>query len=88
MVHHHVMCCDTGQPQCNFYLFFVHGAYINLAGAIDYFYTADEHCVPNGPHFTYTYYSTWSSVVQSIMGAVGVMLFQVSHKRLFFVARP
>lgn len=66
--------------QCNFYLFVVHGAYINLAGAIDYFYTADAECVPDGPHFSYTYYSTWSSVVQSVMGAVGVMLFQVCEQ--------
>ena len=63
--------------KCNFYMFLVSASYIYLGGAIDYFYTADEACVKDAPHFSYTYYTTWSSIVQSIMGALGVMLFQV-----------
>ena len=29
-----------------------------------------------GPHFSYTFYNTTSSLVQSVFGLVGVMIFQ------------
>jgi len=28
----------------------------SIASALSYFYTASEQCLPDGPHFTYTYY--------------------------------
>jgi hypothetical protein len=39
---------------CNIYMFLAHVLYINLSGSLDYWYTADEECVPGGPHFDYT----------------------------------
>ena len=38
--------------------------------------TADEECVPGGPAFSYTYYTTFTSVVGGIFSLVGVALFQ------------
>jgi hypothetical protein len=48
---------------CNIYMFLAHVLYINLSGALDYWYTADEDCVPHGPHFDYTYYITYTTIV-------------------------
>jgi len=47
------------------------------AGALDYFYTSNGTCVEGGPGFDFTYYNTWSMIVQSFTGIVGVLLFQV-----------
>ena len=38
--------------------------------------TADEECVPGGPAFSYTYYTTFTSVVGGVFSLVGVALFQ------------
>ena len=40
-------------------------------------YTADEDCVPGGPHFDYTYYITYTTIVGAVSGLVGVAIFQV-----------
>eukprot|EP01012_Entosiphon_sulcatum_P065674 TRINITY_DN9465_c0_g1_i1.p1 TRINITY_DN9465_c0_g1~~TRINITY_DN9465_c0_g1_i1.p1 ORF type:complete len:549 (-),score=71.44 TRINITY_DN9465_c0_g1_i1:147-1793(-) len=58
------------------YLFLSQVTYLNLSGALDYYYTADPHCVPGGPNFDYTYYLTYTQLVGSIAGGVGVVLFQ------------
>lgn len=61
---------------CNLYMFAHHMLYLNLSGAIDYWYTADEECVPGGPHFDYTYYITYTTIVGAVSGLVGMALFQ------------
>ena len=63
--------------KCNVYMFLASATYLQIAGAVDYFYTAQADCIEDGPHFSYTYYTTWSSIVQSVFGAVGVSLFQI-----------
>ncbi|KPI82897.1 putative folate/biopterin transporter [Leptomonas seymouri] len=55
------------------YAFFT--LYIQMPGALDSFYLADAACLPNGPHFSYTFYNTISAVIQSIGGITGVTLF-------------
>eukprot|EP00298_Acanthocystis_sp_HF-20_P017496 c21763_g2_i1.p1 GENE.c21763_g2_i1~~c21763_g2_i1.p1 ORF type:complete len:538 (-),score=185.87 c21763_g2_i1:76-1689(-) len=62
--------------KCNLYLFLSEVLYIQIPGALDYFYTAPPECLPNGPQFDFTYYITYSSIVQSIFGALGVTFFQ------------
>ncbi len=37
-------------------------SYVQIMGAIDYYYTADKTCVPDGPHLSMTYYITVSNV--------------------------
>jgi hypothetical protein len=50
--------------------------YINISGSMDFWFTADEACVPGGPAFDYTYYNTYASLVGSITGSIGIALFQ------------
>ena len=33
-------------------------------------------CLPNGPHFSYSFLQTTSSIVEAVFGAIGVTLFQ------------
>ena len=75
---------------CNLYMFLAHSLYINLSGALDYWYTAGPECVPDGPHFDYTYYITYTTIVGAVAGLVGVSLFQYylggwSFRPLFWV---
>ncbi|KPA75929.1 putative mitochondrial pteridine transporter ft5 [Leptomonas pyrrhocoris] len=49
--------------------------YIQLPGALDSFYVADEACVPGGPHFPYSFYTTVGAVIQNVAGLVGVTMF-------------
>ena len=49
--------------------------YIQLPGALDSFYVADEACVPGGPHFSYSFYTTVGAVIQNVAGLAGVTLF-------------
>ena len=49
--------------------------YIQLPGALDSFYLANEACVPDGPHFSYTFYNTVGAVIQNIGGICGVTMF-------------
>ncbi|CAN8068551.1 unnamed protein product [Agarophyton chilense] len=46
--------------------------------------TGAEECVPGGPHFSFTYYVTYASLVGSIAGAVGVAVFQRYLSRGYF----
>ena len=64
----------------------------------DFWFTADETCVPGGPAFDYTYYNTYTAIVGSVMAWVGVILFESffsgwSFRNVFFIttilqARP
>ena len=64
--------------KCNFYMFVSHVLYVNVGGAQDFWFTADEECVPGGPAFDYTYYNTYTWIVGAITGSAGIVLFQVS----------
>ncbi|EKX41892.1 hypothetical protein GUITHDRAFT_74385 [Guillardia theta CCMP2712] len=62
--------------KCNFYMFMASVLYLNISGAQDFWFTADEQCVPGGPAFDYTYYNTYTSIVGAFTGWVGVVIFQ------------
>ncbi|EKX44907.1 hypothetical protein GUITHDRAFT_109326 [Guillardia theta CCMP2712] len=64
---------------------------VMAGGALDYWFTAEEECVPGGPHFDYTYYSTYVRIVGSIAAWAGVILFQAIMgnwrlRRIFWVS--
>jgi len=65
----------------NLYMFLSSASYLSISGAIDYFFTANAKCLPDGPHFKYTYYLTYTSVAGSIAGILGVSLFQAYLSR-------
>eukprot|EP00283_Hemiselmis_rufescens_P025926 CAMPEP_0173441318 /NCGR_PEP_ID=MMETSP1357-20121228/23893_1 /TAXON_ID=77926 /ORGANISM="Hemiselmis rufescens, Strain PCC563" /LENGTH=550 /DNA_ID=CAMNT_0014406887 /DNA_START=22 /DNA_END=1670 /DNA_ORIENTATION=+ len=75
---------------CNFYMFFSSVLYINIRGAQDFWFTADESCVPGGPAFDYTYYNTYTAVVGAFTGWIGIVIFQSfmsgwTFRKLFWV---
>lgn len=69
---------------CNLYMFLASVMYLQVDGAVDYFYTADEQCLPDGPHFDFTYYLTYSNLVLTAAGALGVMLFHACFRGWYF----
>ena len=76
--------------RCNFYMFLHTVLYVNLSGSQDFWFTADEQCVPGGPAFDYTYYNSYTHIVGAVTGWFGIVLFQatMSHwpfRRLFWV---
>ena len=51
--------------------------YWGFSGAMDYYMTANNDCVPNGPHFSYMYYITWTGIVGAIVSFLGTIVYQV-----------
>lgn len=49
--------------------------YLQLPGALDSFYLADEECLPGGPHFSYTFYNTVSALIGNVGGLAGITVF-------------
>jgi len=49
---------------------------VSIGSGLSYFYTADAACLPDGPHFDYTYYITITGVVGSVVNFFGVILYQ------------
>jgi hypothetical protein len=75
---------------CNFYMFVSSVLYVNLRGAQDFWFTADQECVPGGPSFDYTYYNTYTAVVGAFTGWIGIVIFQTfmsgwTFRKLFWV---
>ena len=74
----------------NIYMFLCQVMYIQVNGAIDYFYTAESECLPDGPHFDFKYYTTFSVIAGAIAGWIGVVLFQAwmrdwSFRKVFWL---
>lgn len=65
----------------NLYMFLASAMYVNIGGVSDYWFTAPESCVPNGPHFSYSFYLTVAALIGSLAGLLGVSLFQVFLSR-------
>jgi hypothetical protein len=84
------LCLPRQLAMSNFYMFMASVLYINIGGAQDFWFTADEKCVPGGPAFDYTYYNTYTSVVGAFTGWVGIVIFQTfmsgwTFRNLFWV---
>jgi len=75
----------------NIFMFCTEALYINLSGAMDYWYTANPECVRDGPHFSFTYFQTLGQSVGIIAGLFGLWAFQscfssVKYRTMFCVA--
>ncbi|KAJ9470426.1 putative folate-biopterin transporter 3 [Diplonema papillatum] len=68
----------------NTYLFLVQALYLQIPGAINSWFQANESCVPGGPNFSNTYYLTYSSIVGNLAALLGVVLFQVCFRKSTF----
>ena len=78
-----VVLCVSGHvflpariSRCNLYMFLASVLHISLAGALDYFYTAPKSCIGDAPHFSMTFFVTWSQVAGSAASLAAVFLFQ------------
>jgi len=65
------------QATSNLYFFISVCLYVQIPGAIDFWYTADPSCVADGPHFDFTYYQTVSQLVGNVAQVAGIVLFQL-----------
>lgn len=72
--------------KANVYIFLSNVLNVSLPGALDYFFTADESCLPGGPNFSLTYYITYVNIVASLTSFIGVILFEkyLSHSTFRF----
>jgi len=55
-----------------------------LGTALDYFYTATPECFPNGIHFDYTYYITWTGIIGYLAQLVGIIFYRLCLTKLKF----
>lgn len=49
--------------------------YVQITGPLNSFYLATPDCLPNGPHFSYFFYNSITSVIASVANMVGVTVF-------------
>ncbi|KAG5492931.1 hypothetical protein JKF63_01511 [Porcisia hertigi] len=49
--------------------------YLNLPGVLNTFYVAKPSCLPDGPHFSYTFYDSMNGVLGNIASIAGTMVF-------------
>nr|CAJ2481166.1 unnamed protein product [Leishmania braziliensis] len=49
--------------------------YVNLPGVLNTFYVAKPACLPDGPHFSYTFYNAMNGILGNIAGISGTMVF-------------
>lgn len=49
--------------------------YIQIPGALTNFYLAPEACLPDGPHFSYTFFNTIAALITNFAGMCGAVLF-------------
>ncbi|KAL8426248.1 hypothetical protein Efla_004209 [Eimeria flavescens] len=61
---------------CAMFFFADKVLHLTIAGAVNLFYIAPPSCVPDGPHFDYTYFCTFSSFVGAIGCWFGIYAFQ------------
>ncbi|MBX9636947.1 MAG: folate/biopterin family MFS transporter [Nitrosomonas sp.] len=56
----------------------------SLGSAMDYFYTADEDCVPGGPHFSMSFYIITAGLLGAIMTFCSVWIYNLGFSHLRF----
>ncbi|CEM22134.1 unnamed protein product [Vitrella brassicaformis CCMP3155] len=67
---------SSAQAASKLYFFLSVALYVQIPGAIDFWYTAGPSCVPNGPNFDFTYYQTVSQLVGALASALALLIFQ------------
>ena len=69
------------------YLIIVKISKPSLGSAMDYFYTANPTCLPDGPHFDFKYYITYTGVLGTIITLLSIILYKLflSKKKFRYV---
>lgn len=55
-----------------------------IGSELDYFYTATPECLPNGPHFTYAYFISYTGIVGTLLSLAGTFIYYVSLSKFRF----
>lgn len=76
--------------KANLFMFLKELFYLQITGPLDYFYTSTPECLPDGPHFSFTYYQTFGQIAANVAGMAGVFLFEKklstkSFQRVFWI---
>lgn len=66
------LCLPRTMALCNTFLFLWGVFNVSISGALDFFYTASPECLPDGPHFDYTYYSTFTALTGTVAEWIGI----------------
>ncbi|GET86415.1 pteridine transporter ft4, putative [Leishmania tarentolae] len=69
------LCIPMTIMKANFFGWCQQVCYILISGGTDNFYMSDASCLPDGPHFSQTFYNTVGAVIGNIAGVLGVYLF-------------
>jgi folate/biopterin transporter len=69
-------CLPDALAKANVYMFLTQALSLSTAGASDYFYMADADCLPGGPNFSYSYYTSFTTAIAALCSIAGVALFQ------------
>ncbi|KPA73114.1 putative pteridin transporter [Leptomonas pyrrhocoris] len=69
------LCIPVTIMKANFFGWCQLVSYIIITGATDNFYMADADCLPDGPHFSQTFYNTVGAVIGNVAGLLGVYMF-------------
>jgi len=56
----------------------------SMSTALDYFYTANEACVADAPHFSYAYFIGYTGIVGTAISLLGVVVYQLALSKLRF----
>ena len=56
----------------------------SIGSALSYFFTASETCLPNGPHFSFAYFTSWAGIVGQVLGLFSVFIYAAFLSKLRF----
>ncbi len=54
----------------------------SISSALDYYYTASPDCLADGPHFSYTYYFSYTGVVSIAINLAGMAVYVYALRRM------
>lgn len=61
---------------CAMFFFADRILHVQIAGAVNFYYVAPPSCVPDGPHFDYTYFCTYTAILGAVGCWFGIYAFQ------------
>lgn len=87
-----LICCisgcwaffPAGLTQVALYQVFTTLSQPAMGAALDYYYTANADCLPDGPHFSYAYYIGYAGIVGTLISLAGVGIYQVAFSQMRF----
>jgi MFS family permease len=50
----------------------------SIGGALDFFYTAGPECLPNGPHFSYSFFTSIVGIIGISMSLLGIFVYELT----------